>query len=84
MGKILNVITDNIIYFWIVTTVLVIVLLVLVIVMLVNNHRLSRKYDRFMRGKDAENLEESSDSFPKRTTLQRSSLEAFFAASIIL
>lgn len=59
MGKILNVITDNIIYFWIVTTVLVIVLLVLVIVMLVNNHRLSRKYDRFMRGKDAENLEES-------------------------
>ena len=59
MEQILYFLNDNIVLLWVATTVLVIVLLVLVIVMLVNNHRLSRKYDRFMRGKDAENLEES-------------------------
>ena len=38
--------------------VLILVLLVLVIMLMVRLNRLSRKYDYFMRGKDAESMEE--------------------------
>ncbi len=52
-------IDSNMIYLWLATLLLIIILLVLVIVLLVKQHKLARKYDRFMRGSDAENLEES-------------------------
>ncbi|MCI9487454.1 MAG: DUF4446 family protein [Lachnospiraceae bacterium] len=38
--------------------VIVLILAVLVIVQIVKNSRLAKKYDRFMRGRDAESLEE--------------------------
>ena len=59
MEQLLNFITEYIVYIVITTTILVLVLLILVIILLVKNRKLDRKYDRFMRGKDAENLEES-------------------------
>lgn len=59
MEQILDFITDYMVYFWLGTILLVLILLVLVIVLLVKNRKLDRKYDRFMRGKDAENLEDS-------------------------
>ena len=59
MGLIIDFIADNIIYLWAATALLVTILLVLVIVLMIKNKQLSRKYDKFMRGKDAENLEES-------------------------
>lgn len=59
MEQIINFIADNMVYIWIGTVALVLILLVLVIILLVKNHTLSRKYDRFMRGKDAESLEDS-------------------------
>lgn len=59
MEQIINLITTNIVYFWAATALLVIILLVLVIVLLIKNKQLARKYDKFLRGKDAENLEDS-------------------------
>ena len=38
--------------------VIVLILTVLVIVQIVKSSRLAKKYDRFMRGRDAESLEE--------------------------
>lgn len=57
--NILQFIDSNIGYLWIATILLVIILLVLVIILLVKNRKLYRKYDIFMRGKDAESLEDS-------------------------
>ncbi|MBQ8815390.1 MAG: DUF4446 family protein [Lachnospiraceae bacterium] len=59
METIINIIENNIVYFWAVTALLVIILLILVIILLIKNKQLARKYDRFLRGKDAENLEDS-------------------------
>lgn len=59
MEQIIDMLVDNMIYLWMITTLLVIVLLIIVIILLVKNRKLSHKYDKFMRGKDAENLEES-------------------------
>ena len=59
MELLLKFITEYIVYIVIITIILVLVLLILVIILLVKNRKLDRKYDRFMRGKDAENLEES-------------------------
>ena len=59
MEQIISLIDNNIVLFWAVSAVLLLIMLVLSILMLVKYKRLERKYDRFMRGKDAENLEDS-------------------------
>lgn len=52
-------IDSNMRYLWLGTVLLVIILFAVVIGLLVKQHRLARKYDRFMRGSDAESLEKS-------------------------
>ncbi len=59
LKAIMQFIDANMEYLWIGTILLVIFLLVMVISLVVKQHRLARKYDRFMRGSDAENLEKS-------------------------
>ncbi len=59
METILNMISSYMEYLWIGTAGLLLLFLILIIVLLVKTIKLSRKYDRFMRGKDAESLEES-------------------------
>lgn len=59
MDVITRIIGQNIELFTFGMTLLVFVLLVLVIVLLVKQKKLARKYDIFMRGKDAESLEDS-------------------------
>lgn len=59
MEQVFNFIAANMEILWIATIVLVIILLVMVVLLLVKNRKLSRKYDLFMRGKDAESLEDS-------------------------
>ena len=56
MEQIILFVTDNLVLLWSGSTL---ILLILLIVLAVKNRLLERKIDRFMRGKDAESLEES-------------------------
>lgn len=59
MEQIMELIQGNIGYITIITSLLVILLLIMVIIMMIKQKKLARKYDYFMRGKDAESLEDS-------------------------
>ena len=59
MEQIISLIENNIVIFWAGTTFILILILLFLILLAIKNKKLERKYDRFMRGKDAENLEDS-------------------------
>lgn len=59
MEQVISLIENNMVLFWAGTTFILLILLIVLIALAVKHKQLERKYDKFMRGKDAENLEDS-------------------------